>query len=473
MEHSPIQDRESALAFLFDRIDYERTRTIPYRARGFKLDRMQRLVALLGHPELKYPTIHVAGTKGKGSTATMIAAALTAAGIRTGLYTSPHLERVEERFVVDGHQCREAELVALLSDLHAVVRQLDAEAAETPELSEPTYFEITTAAALLHFQRQNVDCAVLEVGLGGRLDSTNICRPAVSVVTTISLDHTRQLGKTPAEIAAEKAGIIKAGIPVVTGVRQDDAFEVIQSIAHENDCPLLAAGLDFDFTYHNARDDSSRSAPAEPLGSDSFDYSELIEGVPRQLKHVRIGMLGRHQAANASVALATLGLLQRQGWSIDEPAIRSGLEQARCPARFELVGRQPVIILDAAHNPASMLALNEAIEDHFPGTPRLLIFATSIDKDARQMFQYLLPHFEHAVFTRYLNNPRARDPVELETLATELADRYDWSQPNTDVAPSPRAAWQRIASLTTPSHLICVTGSFFLAAEIRQYLAPE
>ena len=467
--NSPIRDRESALAFLFGRIDYERTRTIPYRARRFKLDRMQRLVALLGHPERAYPAIHIAGTKGKGSTAAMLAAVWTAAGFRTGLYTSPHLQRVEERFVVDGQECSEAELVALLSDIHGVLGRLDAEAANDADLAEPTYFEITTAAALLHFQRHHVDCAVLEVGLGGRLDSTNVCHPAVSVITTISLDHTRQLGRTPAEIAAEKAGIIKPGIPVITGVRELESLEVIESIARQNDAALLAAGRDFDFAYlgTTGRD----AAPGEPNGGDVLDYREQIGGVSRRLEHVRIGMMGRHQAANAAVALATLGQLQRQGWTIDESAIRSGLARARCPARFELVGRRPTVILDAAHNPASVLALKETLDDHFPATPRLLVFATSIDKDARQMLQHLLPGFEHVVFTRYLNNPRARDPVELETLATELADRYDWPQPRTDVAPSPRAAWQRIRSLATPSHLICVTGSFFLAAEIREHLS--
>ncbi len=468
VESSPIRDRQSALAFLFGRIDYERTRTVPYSSRRFKLERMWQLAELLGHPEHDFPAIHVAGTKGKGSTATMIAASLTAAGMRTGLYTSPHLHRLEERFVVDGQQCSEAELVALLTDIQCAVDELDAAAAGDDSLQGPTYFEITTAAALLHFRRKQVQCAVLEVGLGGRLDSTNICRPAVSVVTTISLDHTRQLGKTLAKIAGEKAGIIKPSIPVVTGVCQQEPFEVIQAVADQHAAPLLAAGRDFDFEYVGSPCDAA--GVVEPNGGNALDYHEQINGVSRTLSRVKIGMLGRHQAANAAVALATLGQLQRMGWAIDDAAIRVGLEHARCPARFEVVGREPAIIFDAAHNPASMTALNAALTEQFPDRPRLLVFAASVDKNVRQMLEQLLPNFEGMVVTRYANNPRAMDPVAIEKLAADLARKKGWSGLQVDVCPDSAAAWQRIRARATPAHVICVTGSFFLVAEIKDYL---
>lgn len=471
MERSPIQDRDSALAFLFSRIDYERTHAVPYRSQGFKLDRMRRLAELLEHPELDYPVIHVAGTKGKGSTATMIAAVLTAAGFRTGLYTSPHLERVEERFVVAGQQCDEHELVSLLSDIWPATREMDAERSEDAGPTGPTYFEMTTAMAFLHFQRQEVDCAVLEVGLGGRLDSTNICQPAVSVVTTISLDHTRQLGKTLGQIAAEKGGIIKPRTPVVTGVRQSEPLDVIRAIAAEHQCPLVAAGRDFDFTYEGTTvggPEGTATAPTEDL----FSYWERIDGNTRRREHLRIAMQGRHQAANAAVALATLGQLQRLDWNIEDSAIRDGLTQARCPARFERIGHQPAIILDAAHNPASASALHDALEAHFPNRPRLLLFATSLDKDAAEMLKQLLPHVEAVVLTRYLSNPRAQDPAQLETLVDDLIGHLDGPPPQVEIAGTPRAAWHRIQSLATPAHVVCITGSFFLAAEIRQCLAP-
>ncbi len=461
------------------RIDYERARSLPYRSRRFKLDRMRQLAAILGHPEAAFPAIHVAGTKGKGSSASMIAAALTAAGLRTGLYTSPHLHRLEERFVVDARQCSEPELVSLFADLQVAVCQMDDMAGD--RRSGPTYFEITTAAALRHFQLKQVDCAVLEVGLGGRLDSTNICHPVVSVITTISLDHTRQLGETRAEIAAEKAGIIKPSVPVVTGVLQSEPLEVIKSIAAENNSPLLALERDFHFE-HRVLPGEETASGRRPDGN-AINYCENVDGVSRSIDDVRVAMLGKHQAANAAVALATLGQLQRQGWNIDEAAVRTGLAHTRCPARFEVVGERPTVVLDAAHNPASVVALSDALDQHFPSRPRLLIFATSVDKDAAQMLAQLLPSFEHVVLTRYLNNPRAVDPSELEQLAKKIthqrivgqniAGQREVPQLHIDTCPNPRAAWQRIQALVTPDHVICVTGSFFLAAEMREYLRTQ
>ena len=234
----------AALRFLMDRIDYERTLSMPCSEEAFKLDRMRELLRRLGDPQNRMPIVHVAGTKGKGSTAAMMAAVLSAAGYRTGLFTSPHLDRVEERIVIDGQPCSAEELAALVELVRPAVEALDREtevekgtgpicrndpegAAHKLELSPcpplgPTYFEIITAAALCHFARRRVDAAVLEVGLGGRLDSTNVCTPAVSIITSISFDHVKQLGDTLAAIAAEKAGIIKPGVPVVSGVTADE-----------------------------------------------------------------------------------------------------------------------------------------------------------------------------------------------------------------------------------------------------------
>lgn len=462
---SPIHDRQSALAFLYGRIDYERTRSMPYRSRRFKLDRMRQLAELLGHPEEDFPAVHIAGTKGKGSTACMIAAALSESGLRTGLYTSPHLQRLEERFVVNEDQCTEEELVSLIAAVQPAVAALDRHADGNVERQRPTYFEITTAAALLHFRRKQVDCAVLEVGLGGRLDSTNICHPAVSVITTISLDHTRQLGKTLGQIAREKAGIIKSKTPVVTGVRQKEPFSVIESIAGSHGCSLLAAGRDFDFAYLGPQP----AATGQPVGC-AFDYSEGRQETVRTWRQVHLGMLGRHQAANGAVAVATLGQLQHAGWNIDDAAIRRGLARARCAARLEILGDRPAVVLDAAHNPASVAALVEVLEEQFVGRPRLLVFASSIDKDVRKMLARLLPCFQHTVLTRYLNNPRAMDPAEAEKLARKLARERDWPALRLECSPDPPTAWQRVRALATPEHVICVAGSFFLAAEVREFL---
>jgi len=466
---SPIHDYPSASAFLFGRINYERTRGIPYRSRNFRLDRMRRLAARLGHPEEALRAIHIAGTKGKGSTAAMIAGVLGAAGYRTGLYTSPHLHRLEERFVVDGQACDEATLVGLLARLQGPVLDLDAEAHARGERLGPTYFEITTAAALLHFCDRQVDAAVLEVGLGGRLDSTNICHPVVSVITSISFDHMRQLGTTLAAISREKAGIVKPGIPVVTGVTGDEPFAVIEQAARDHQARLFALGRDFEFAYLpelSATRPDSRSAPWQC----GLDYTEHFDGGCQRWERVALGMVGRHQAANASVALATCSQLRRDGWRLDEATMRCGLVEAFCPARIEVLSREPTVILDTAHNPASIAALVELILERCGDAPRLLVFAASSDKDARTMLRQLLPHFQHVVLTRYLNNPRAMPPEKLWAIAQSLQEGASRPHAVLHMRPDPRAAWQLTASLLSPAHLVCITGSFFLAAEIREWV---
>jgi dihydrofolate synthase / folylpolyglutamate synthase len=247
---SQLAARQAAIDWLMGRINYERVSVIPYQERQLKLDRMRQLLTRLGQPDAGMKIIHVAGTKGKGSTSAMMAAMLTAAGYRTGVFSSPHLERIEERFSVDGEPCSAEELVSLVDRMRPIVAAMDEEAAAEGDPADgPTYFEVTTAMALVHFVERQVDAAVLEVGLGGRLDSTNVCLPAVSVITSISLDHTKQLGNTLAAIAREKAGIIKPGVPVVCGVTEAEPQAVIAAIAREHGCRLIQLENDFGFEY--------------------------------------------------------------------------------------------------------------------------------------------------------------------------------------------------------------------------------
>jgi dihydrofolate synthase/folylpolyglutamate synthase len=463
--------RDAALRFLLDRIDYERMQSLPCFEEAFKLDRMRELLRRLGNPQDILPIVHVAGTKGKGSTAAMLAAVLSAAGYQTGLFSSPHLDRVEERMAIDGCPCSADELVDLVDIVRPTVADLDRAAERRgsaeqgpPELG-PTYFELTTAMALMHFVRRKVDVAVLEVGLGGRLDSTNVCRPVVAIITSISFDHTQQLGHTLAAIAAEKAGILKPGVPVVSGVTDEEPREVIRQIARRNGCRLVECGIDFDFAYDPAR----HVERAASRGHVDFRYGADSDNSGRTYHYDRVplALLGRHQAANAAVAMAALEELRQAGWNIPETAVRTGFAEVVWPARVEVVARRPTVVLDAAHNAASIAALLDVLEESFLVRRRLLIFATTREKDLRGMLGHLLGRFDEVVFTLYLNNPRAVPPQELQALATEISGQRH------AICSEPADAWDAVRRLARPDDLICITGSFFIAAEMRRQLASR
>jgi len=457
---------QSALEFLYGRINYERTaRGVPSGSH-LNLDRMRQLLDGLGNPQDSLKAVHIAGTKGKGSTAAMIASSLTAAGYRTGLYTSPHLERLEERICIDGVDCTPSELVELVDALRGAVAKLDREARASDPPGNPTFFEITTAMAMLHFARRDVDAAVLEVGLGGRLDSTNICRPVVTVITSISFDHVQQLGNTLAAIAGEKAGIVKPNVPLICGVTQDEPLSAIQQIVAQRGAPIHRLGKDFEFQYIAP----PRSSFTDTGGS--IDYRDWLTGDSTKLDSVSVGMLGSHQAANASIAIATLRRLQADGWKIPETAIRSGIATARCRARIEVLSREPLVVLDTAHNVASIDAMLSALDESFSNERRILIFAATRDKDVSGMLRHLLPRFESVILTRYVDNPRGVAPERLLELVGKLRGE-SIREPEVFVGDSPTAAWRKCQSIARPEHLICLTGSFFLAAEMRSVIATS
>ncbi len=447
----------AALNFLWGRTNYERASAAHFDLDVAKLDRMRELARRLGDPHDRLRVVHVAGTKGKGSTAAMVACALTAAGYRTALYTSPHVHRIEERLCIDGTPCTAEEFAALADEVRPVVEAMDlaARAAGQGAIG-PTYFEITTAMALLHFARAQVDAAVLEVGMGGRLDSTNICRPDVCAITSISLDHTRQLGDTLAAIAGEKAGIIKPGTPAISGVVHAEPREVIRRIAAERGSPLRERGVDFGVGTVSINRDG---AIEQPL---AFDYWRRGAAGEAHLPALTLGMCGNHQAANGAVAVRVLEELAQQGWRIPESAIRAGLSGARCPARVEIVSRRPTIIIDAAHNVASVEALLQTIGAHFRPRRKRLIFAVGQDKDAAGMLRVLLPAFDEVYLTQFRGNPRFVPAEQLALLACSL-------QPSAMLHSSAIAgeAWRLARAQLGPDDLLCVTGSFFLAGELR------
>ncbi len=459
-----ICDRESALQWLLGRIDYERRMDVPYTERSFKLDRMRTLAAGLGNPHHQLRIVHVAGSKGKGSTASMVSTVLTAAGFRTGRFTSPHLLNLEERICINGTPVSTNQLIALIRRVSLVVSELDQKAISTNSDLAPTFFEVVTALALLHFHQERVDMAVLEVGLGGRLDSTNICNPAVSAITSIGLDHTRQLGKTLEAIAAEKGGIIKPGVPVVIGADQPRVQDVLTSIAADRGCETYVLHRDFEVTHRMPE-------PASALETlETFDFSwkhARLKTPPQQLRHLQVSLLGRHQVHNAAVTVAIIHLLAEQGMTISESHLRTGLLHTKCPGRVERIGHSPIAILDVAHNSAAIAALVQSIDSHFPvpRAKRTVIFAGTKGKDIHEMLQQLIDWAGEIVLTQYLDNPRGVTTAEVTAIAEKIAASS--CTPATLLsAHTPKDAWHLARQHADKDRLVCITGSFFLAAEL-------
>jgi len=392
------------------------------------LQGITHLLERLGNPQNHFPAIHVAGTNGKGSVASLITAILEASGMRAGLYTSPHLVHFRERFRLDGQNPDDT----LLAGLAAAVEAFDDPGQPT------TFFEFTTAMAFLLFARRGLDMAVMETGMGGRWDATTACHPAVCVITTIAMDHREFLGNSPEAIAGEKAGIIKPGIPVVTGVRQPEALEVIRKQADLLKAPLRVLGEDF-----HIRDE----------GEGLYTY----EGKNR-ISHLRPALAGKHQAQNLALALATLESLeeQRPGFRLSEKAIRQGLEHHTWPARIQKLLKNPLVLLDGAHNPEAAAVLAEYLEHHTP-SPRTLLFGVLEDKDAPAMLEHLLPLFSRVVLTRP-DTPRSRNP---ETLIPLLPENLPLT-----VEPDVKKALSLALSRTPESGCLCIAGSLYLAGEI-------
>lgn len=435
-----IQSRQDAIEFLYSRIDYERI-SASLSASDFKLDRMRNLLTRIADPHLKTPVVHVAGTKGKGSTAGMIASGLSVAGYRVGLFTSPHIDRFEERVQINGEPIDEALLIDLVEQLRTVTVQIDAE----PGGLNPTFFELTTALAWLSFAARKVDIAVLEVGLGGRLDSTNLCQPVATVITTISRDHTHILGSRIEEIAREKAGILKPGVPAISGVLAPQGVRVIAERAAALSCELSQLDRDFEID----------ESPAAAVAVCWDDGRRLSLNTPDWR---------RHQLRNAATACAVLQTLQAADWQIPNDAIQRGIEQFRSDCRLQVVGREPLILVDAAHNWASVGALTETLTA-CRAEKRVLLFGTSRDKDADGLLRRLLPHFHSIVVTEFQSSPRATPAEDLAAVVKPLS-----GQP-VHLRKKAGDAIQTALALCPRNGLICVAGSFFLAAEVRAFFS--
>lgn len=428
-------DYRDALNQIYSYTDYEKRGFAIYQPEFYDLDRVERLLALVGEPQQAFQSVHVAGTKGKGSTSAMIESVLRAAGYATGLYTSPHLHSFRERIQVNGALIPEAEVVRLVEKLLPQVDRVEG----------TTTFEVMTALALCWFADQGVEWAVLEVGLGGRLDATNVVIPAVSVITSISLDHVEILGDTLAKIAAEKAGIIKTGVPVVSAPQKPEAMEVIEATCRERGAPLVVAGRDWTW-----------EAGAVSLDGQSFAVSHGPDTIP----DLWLPLVGEPQVLNATVAIAVLSLLEAHGAHVSADSIRQGLRDVHWPGRFEVLARDPLVVVDSAHNGDSARKLVQTLKATCRYERLIMVLGASPDHATPELLEALLSPAHRAITTQ-ADHPRAADPVWLQARAEELGYSVDTSA-------TVKEALEMALSWAGPADLICFAGSVFVVGGAQE-----
>ena len=428
-----------ALRFLLDLLDGTRYPRPP--GREANLIRVGRLLARLGHPERDLATVLVAGTKGKGSTAAMLAAIEEAAGRHVGVYTKPHLVEYRERVRVGGRVIGEDELAALVAQVRPAV-----EAGTGDPQGAATYFEASVAVALLHFHRRRVDLAVLEVGLGGRLDATNACDPLLSVITPISYDHMEVLGRTLGAIAQEKVGIIRAGRPVVIAPQPPEAEEALRLACARVGASLVrvAGRARWDSRAMNAQGQTLHLRSARDYGA------------------IHLPLVGRHQGLNAATAVVAAEELAAAGFPLPPEAVRRGLEGLRWPGRVEVVRQRPTVVVDVAHNVASMQALRDALLEVWPGRRLILVFGMVATHDHEGPAAVIAPLADVVIITR----PEHVHPLP----PTVLADAVRPYAPQVEVEEDRAAAVARALDAAGPADVVCITGSFYLAGEARARL---
>jgi dihydrofolate synthase/folylpolyglutamate synthase len=432
-----------ALDFLNNHTDYERMRVVRYNTTTFNLDRMRALLKYLGNPHLRIKTAHVAGTKGKGSTCHMLAALCQAGGLKTGLYTSPHLIDIRERVQINGEMIAPHALVEHVRKLEPALRKMTAD--------RPTFFEIFTALALNYFAQQNVDIAVIETGLGGRLDSTNVLTPEVTAVTSISKDHMQVLGHTLSRIAEEKAGIFKKDVPALTCTQEPEVLSVLRRVAGNAKTVLEVVGTDIEFSY--------RFEAARPMGP----HMRVCLSTERsRFEHLAVPLLGEHQAINCGLALAMFDKLRARGLPLDDVRALEGLANLKLPGRLETINHDPRVIIDGAHNAASLQALFRGIGQHIAYDSLVVVFGCNCDKDIDGMLEQVSLGADKVIFTRTKNNPKAADPNELAGLYTERYGKM------AQVAHSYADALDIAERAVSREDLIVVTGSFYLIGEAKQ-----
>lgn len=439
-----ITNYTTAVKWLYDHIDHERLRVVRYDERTFNISRMQKLLGLLGHPHSQLKAVQVVGTKGKGSTCAMLASMMQECGHTVGLYSSPHLIDLRERIQINGDMISYSDMAAHFKQIAAVESAFK----DQP----PTFFEILTASALLHFADQAVDVAVLETGLGGRLDCVSAVDPRVIGVTQISLDHTHLLGETVEEIAREKAGAFKPGVPVISVKQEPAVADVLREVAEQVGCPLRFTGQDIDFSY--------RFEANKELGPHT---RVCLTSPTSRFEHLPVPLKGEHQALNCGLSLALLDELKAHGLRFAEADVIEGLSRTDLPGRMEVVHERPRVIIDGAHNAASLQALIRALGAHIQYDSLVMVFGCAQDKDIDGMLKQVALGADKIIFTRAKANPRACEPADLLTRFGTMSGKMAQKTERLD------DALRLAARAVSREDLIIVCGSFYLAGEARKF----
>jgi dihydrofolate synthase/folylpolyglutamate synthase len=405
----------------------------------FGLTQVERILNTIGNPHKEIQAIHIGGTNGKGSTAAMMSSILEKEGYRVGLYTSPHLIRFTERIKVNGKEIDEEEVAALTAWMR---KEIEAAGITAPF----TFFDFTTAMALYYFKQKLVDLAILEVGLGGRLDSTNVVDPLISIITNIAKEHEEYLGKTILKIAREKSGIIKKGRPLITAATQLQVLRLFSKICQEKGSPYFRIGKEFRYVRADDGD---------------FDY----EGLNRKLWSIHLNLKGFHQVINATTALGAMEVLEDLGYRVSTDAMIDGLREVDWPGRLEMVSSPPRVVLDGAHNPAGAFALKESLEKEFQYQHLILLIGIMKDKDVQSMLHLLSPLADHIILTKP-HTDRATPP----SLLKKALGR---NRRKAEIAEDLNEAIERGLSLTQEEDLLCITGSLYTVGEARAYFLPK
>ena len=452
-------DYEQALEWVMSFWEPARTKEQEMALRPLKVARMGSLLERLGSPHLEYPSVLVAGTKGKGSTAAFVAEGLRAAGYRVGRYTQPHLIDWRERTWVDGGFIAPDEVAALASSMR---REVEALSGSMGSPGGFTTYEVGSALTLLYFAKKQVDIAVLEIGVGGRLDALNAVDPVLSVVTSISFDHTDVLGHTLGEIATEKAGIFRAGVAAVSSPQQPEAEKALRQVADEKGARLYLVGREDAICTARGGSGKAKRRAADWVWREGADPGAIdVCGPFGAIERLHVALLGDHQRDNAAVAVAALQLLEKQGFRVSADAMRRGLAQVEWPGRVQLLRENPAVVVDAAHNADSAERLAETLRKHYQGRRLILVFGASADKDVAGMARVLGPIADLVIAT----SSGHRRAADVERLAAEFA-----SSRAVELEPDAVRALGRAVALASADDLVLVTGSVFLVGRAIELL---